>query len=45
MARLEDIELPEGDAPHTIHLNPAAEFHPNVLLPGDPARAMAIALP
>lgn len=27
----------------TLHLNPAAEFHPNVLLPGDPARAMAIA--
>ncbi len=43
MARLEDIELPEGDAAGTLHLNPAAQFHPNVLLPGDPARAMAIA--
>jgi DeoD family purine-nucleoside phosphorylase len=43
MARLEDIELPEGDAPDTLHLNPAARFHPLVLLPGDPARAMAIA--
>ncbi len=27
----------------TLHLNPAAPFHPNVLLPGDPGRAMAIA--
>ncbi|MFY9488282.1 MAG: hypothetical protein WAP35_06255 [Solirubrobacterales bacterium] len=27
----------------TLHLNPAAEFHPNVLLPGDPTRAMTIA--
>lgn len=27
----------------TLHLNPAAAFHENVLLPGDPARAMAIA--
>lgn len=27
----------------TLHLNPAADFHPCVLLPGDPARAMAIA--
>lgn len=43
MARLEDIELPEGDVGPTIHLNPAAEFHPRVLMPGDPARAMAIA--
>lgn len=43
MARLEDIDLPEGDAPDTLHLNPAASFHPRVLLPGDPARAMAIA--
>ncbi|MFT4050439.1 MAG: hypothetical protein QM648_11480 [Solirubrobacterales bacterium] len=43
MARLEDIELPEGDSASTIHLNPAAQFHPRVLLPGDPARAMAIA--
>lgn len=43
MARLQDIELPEGDAEGTLHLNPAAQFHPNVLLPGDPARAMAIA--
>lgn len=43
MAQLEDIELPEGDAEHTLHLNPAAAFHPSVLLPGDPARAMAIA--
>lgn len=43
MARLEDIELPEGDAARTLHLNPASDFHPHVLLPGDPARAMAIA--
>jgi uridine phosphorylase len=43
MARLEETDLPDGDAEHTLHLNPAAEFHPNVLLPGDPARAMAIA--
>lgn len=43
MARLEDIELPTGDAASTLHLNPAATFHPTVLLPGDPARAMAIA--
>lgn len=43
MARLEDIELPEGDSAGTIHLNPAAQFYPRVLLPGDPARAMAIA--
>jgi DeoD family purine-nucleoside phosphorylase len=42
MARLDDIELPEGDA-ETLHLNPASEFQPNVLLPGDPARAMSIA--
>ncbi|MGB0890090.1 MAG: purine-nucleoside phosphorylase [Solirubrobacterales bacterium] len=42
MTPLEDIELPEGDG-ETIHLNPAAEFQPRVLLPGDPARAMAIA--
>lgn len=27
----------------TIHLNPKAEFYPRVLLPGDPARALAIA--
>ncbi|MBI4898624.1 MAG: purine-nucleoside phosphorylase [Actinobacteria bacterium] len=27
----------------TLHLNPAATFHPNVLLPGDPGRAMEIA--
>ncbi|MBK5230985.1 MAG: purine-nucleoside phosphorylase [Thermoleophilia bacterium] len=27
----------------TAHLNPAARFHPNILLPGDPGRAMAIA--
>lgn len=43
MARLQDIELPQGDAEGTLHLNPAAQFHPTVLLPGDPARAMAIA--
>jgi DeoD family purine-nucleoside phosphorylase len=43
MAQLQDTELPEGDAEHTLHLNPAADFHPRVLLPGDPARAMAIA--
>lgn len=43
MARLHDIELPEGDAEHTLHLNPASAFHPRILLPGDPARAMAIA--
>lgn len=43
MGRLQDIELPTGDAPDTIHLNPASEFHPLVLLPEDPARAMAIA--
>lgn len=43
MARLEDIDLPEGDTGPTLHLNPAAEFHPRVLMPGDPARAMAIA--
>ncbi|MGH2907172.1 MAG: purine-nucleoside phosphorylase [Solirubrobacterales bacterium] len=42
MAPLQDIDLPEGDG-ETLHLNPAAAFHPNVLLPGDPARAMAIA--
>lgn len=42
MTPLEDIELPEGDGA-TLHLNPAAEFQPRVLLPGDPARAMAIA--
>ncbi len=42
MTPLEDIELPEGDG-ETIHLNPAAQFQPRVLLPGDPARAMAIA--
>lgn len=27
----------------TLHLNPAAPFRPNVLLPGDPGRAMTIA--
>jgi DeoD family purine-nucleoside phosphorylase len=43
MPPLEDIELPTGDAGETLHLNPAADFHPNVLLPGDPARAMSIA--
>lgn len=43
MTPLEDIDLPEGDAAETLHLNPAAQFQPNVLLPGDPARAMAIA--
>ena len=43
MTPLEDTELPTGDAEHTLHLNPAADFQPNVLLPGDPARAMAIA--
>lgn len=43
MPPLENIDLPEGDAPDTLHLNPAAQFQPNVLLPGDPARAMAIA--
>jgi DeoD family purine-nucleoside phosphorylase len=43
VAPLEDIELPEGDAESTLHINPASTFHPNVLLPGDPARAMAIA--
>jgi DeoD family purine-nucleoside phosphorylase len=42
MHALQDIDLPGGDA-ETLHLNPAAEFRPNVLLPGDPARAMAIA--
>lgn len=42
MTPLEDIELPEGDG-ETFHLNPAAEFQPRVLLPGDPARAMSIA--
>lgn len=42
MPPLEDIDLPTGDG-QTIHLNPAAEFWPNILLPGDPARAMAIA--
>lgn len=42
MPPLEDIELPEGDG-ETFHLNPAAEFQPRVLLPGDPARAMSIA--
>jgi DeoD family purine-nucleoside phosphorylase len=42
MAQLQDMDLPEGDA-ETLHLNPAADFHPNVLLPGDPARAMSIA--
>lgn len=36
---------PSEDQPgaFTWHLNPAAEFHPTVLVPGDPARAMAIA--
>lgn len=43
MTPLENIDLPEGDAPDTLHLHPAAQFHPHVLLPGDPARAMAIA--
>jgi DeoD family purine-nucleoside phosphorylase len=43
MPPLQDMDLPEGDG-ETIHLNPAAEFHPNVLLPGDPARAMSIAI-
>lgn len=39
------LRSPSEDQPgtHTLHLNPAAEFHPRVLLPGDPARAMAIA--
>ncbi|MFY9265927.1 MAG: hypothetical protein WAO61_10980 [Solirubrobacterales bacterium] len=27
----------------TLHLNPVAPFHPNILLPGDPTRAMTIA--
>lgn len=43
MAPLQDMELPEGDG-ETIHLNPAADFYPNILLPGDPARAMSIAI-
>lgn len=43
MTPLQDMELPEGDG-QTIHLNPAAEFYPNILLPGDPARAMSIAI-
>jgi DeoD family purine-nucleoside phosphorylase len=43
MMPLQDMELPEGDG-ETIHLNPAAEFYPNILLPGDPARAMSIAI-
>jgi DeoD family purine-nucleoside phosphorylase len=43
MTPLEETDLPAGDAPHTLHLNPASQFHPRVLLPGDPARAMAIA--
>ncbi|MGH2960191.1 MAG: purine-nucleoside phosphorylase [Solirubrobacterales bacterium] len=43
MTPLQDMELPEGDG-ETIHLNPAAEFYPNILLPGDPARAMSIAI-
>lgn len=46
-ARLVEDETrsPSEDQPGTFtwHLNPAAEFHPTVLLPGDPARAMAIA--
>jgi DeoD family purine-nucleoside phosphorylase len=42
MHALQDIDLPDGDG-ETFHLNPAAEFRPNVLLPGDPARAMLIA--
>jgi uridine phosphorylase len=42
MNPLQDVELPEGEG-ETLHLNPAAAFQPNVLLPGDPARAMAIA--
>lgn len=46
-ARLVEDETrsPSEDQPgtHTLHLNPAAAFHPNVLLPGDPGRAMAIA--
>lgn len=43
MTPLQDMELPAGDG-QTIHLNPAADFHPHVLLPGDPARAMSIAV-
>jgi DeoD family purine-nucleoside phosphorylase len=43
MTPLQDMELPEGDG-QTIHLNPAADFYPNILLPGDPARAMSIAI-
>lgn len=41
----DDRRSPSEDQPGTFtwHLNPAAEFHPTVLLPGDPARAMAIA--
>jgi uridine phosphorylase len=43
MNPLKDVDLPD-DQGETFHLNPAAEFHPNVLLPGDPARAMSIAI-
>jgi DeoD family purine-nucleoside phosphorylase len=43
MTPLQDMDLPEGDG-QTIHLNPAAEFFPRILLPGDPARAMSIAI-
>lgn len=43
MTPLQDVELPDGQG-ETFHLNPAADFHPNVLLPGDPARAMSIAV-
>lgn len=35
-------EIQPGTTSH--HLNPAAQFHPRVLLPGDPGRAMAIAV-
>ena len=46
-ARLVEDETrsPSEDQPgtHTLHLNPASAFYPNVLLPGDPGRAMAIA--
>jgi uridine phosphorylase len=35
--------MPEERAPATIHLNPATEVAPRVLLPGDPHRALAIA--
>lgn len=35
--------MPEERAPSPIHLNPATDVAPRVLLPGDPHRALAIA--